>query len=159
MPATPHPVTRSDYLKRSLYRLAAVALMTSMLLSACGGGGEARIPVNFIIAVLIGNQPYGNLTVAPGQSNNLAIHAGQSLKLDAGELVNWTMLVGGVEVSTGVPVYYAGANITATRVSPYAVVLDTDARYHLPAAIAVTLVATSTEDAFQVATVNVLVTD
>jgi hypothetical protein len=97
--------------------------------------------------------------VAPGQSHILAIHAGQPLKLDAGEPVVWTMLVGGVSVATGVPVYYAGANITATKVSRYAVVLDTYATYSLPAAVAITLVATSTEDSFQVATINVLLTD
>ena len=133
--------------------------MATLVLSACGGGGEARIPLNFNIGVIIGSQPTSYASVAPGKSHNLAIHVGQPLKLDAGEPVVWTMLVGGVVVATGVPVYYAGANITATKVSRYAVVLDTYATYSLPAAVAITLVATSTEDSFQVATINVLLTD
>lgn len=140
-------------------KMAVASLTAAFILSACGGGGDARSPGNFNIGVTVGGLLVSNTPVAPGGSLDLAIHAGQSVSLDAGEPAIWTLLVGGSAVSTGVQVYYAGASITATTLNPSAVVVDTYATYPLLASIPVTLIATSTYDSVQVATVNLLITN
>lgn len=139
--------------------MAVVSLAATLLLGACGGGGDARSPGNFNIGVTVGGLSASNTSVPPGGSINLAIRAGESVSLDAGEPVVWTLFVGGSAVSGSAQVYYAGANIAATTLNPSAVVVNTYATYPLQAAIPITLVATSTYDSTQVATVNVLITN
>ena len=139
--------------------MAISSLAAVLTLAACGGGGYATVPGGFNIGVTIGGQFLSATPVAPGGYLNLAIHAGQSVTLDAGEPVIWTMYVGGTAISGGAQVYYAGADITATTLDRYAVAVDTYAAYLLPASIPITLVATSTYDSAQVATVNLLITN
>lgn len=137
--------------------LAVASLTAALILSACGGGGNAGPSGNFNMGVTVGGLFVGDTSVAPGGSLDLAIHVGQSVRLDAGEPVVWTMLVGGSAISGGVHVYYAGADITATTLNSSTVALDTYASYQLQSSIPVTLVATSTYDSVQVATVNLLI--
>lgn len=139
--------------------MGIVSLVTVLLLSACGGGGGGPSVENFNIGVTVGGQYVNSTLVSPGGSINLAIHAGQSLNLDAGEPAIWTVYVGGTAVTGGVQLSYGGANLTATTLSSSAVAVDTFAPYLLVAAIPVSLVATSTFDAAQVATVNLLITN
>lgn len=143
--------------RRWLGVVAACAAVWS--LSGCGGGGYADSGGNFNIGVTVGGQFVGDTPVAPGGSLNLAVRAGQSVAFDAGEPAIWTLYVGGTAVSGGVQVRYAGAYIRATVLSQSGVAVDTYAPYRLPTSIPVTLVATSTYDAAQVATVNLLITD
>ena len=140
-------------------RMAIASFMAAMMLSACGGGDDAGAPANFNIGVTVGGQFVSQTTVAPGGSLNLAIHVGQSLVLDAGEPAVWTLLVGGSAVTGGAQVFFAGANITATTLNRSSVVIDTSAAFPLRAPIPITLVATSTFDSVQVATVNLLITN
>jgi hypothetical protein len=128
-------------------------------LSACGGGAYADSAGNFNIGVTVAGQFVSDTPVASGGSIDLAIRAGQSVRFDAGEPAVWTMYVGGSAVSGGAQVYYAGADITATTLSRSGVAVDTYAAYLLPASIPITLVATSTYDSAQVATVNLLITN
>ena len=128
-------------------------------LSACGGGGYADTAGNFNIGITVGGQFVSETPVAPGGSMNLVVRAGQSVVFDAGEPAVWTLYVGGTAVSGGAQVYYAGANITATDLSRSSIAVDTYAAYLLPAAIPITLVATSTYDSAQVATVHLLITN
>jgi hypothetical protein len=140
-------------------RIAVASLTAALMLSACGGGGDISFPADFNIGVTVGGQFVSQTPVPPGGSLNLAIRAGQSLILDAGEPVVWTLLVGGSSVSGGAQVFFAGANITATTLNPSTVAVDTSAAFLLRAPVPVTLVATSTFDSFQVATVNLLITN
>ena len=139
---------------------AVVAVCAAALsLSACGGGAYIDSAGNFIIGVTVAGQFVSDTPVAPGGSLNLAVRAGQSVVLDAGEPAVWTMYVGGAAVSGGAQVYYAGADIKATTLSASRVAVDTYAAYPLPASIPIMLVATSTYDSAQVATVNLLITN
>ena len=140
-------------------RLVAASLTAALILTACGGGGDARMPGNFNIGVTVGGQFVSDTLVAPGGSLGLAIHAGQALTLDAGEPVVWTLLAGGSAVSGGVQVYYAGTNITATTLTRSVVAVGTYAAYPLLTPVPITLIATSTYDSVQVATVNLLITN
>ena len=142
-------------------RTTVVSFVVVFLLSACGGGGGGgdQAVKSFNIEVTVGGQLLSNTPVNPGGSLNLAIHAGQSLVLASGEPAVWTLFVGGNAISTGVQVYYAGANITASTLNLEAVAVDTYAAYPLQASIPITLIATSSYDSVNVATVNLLITN
>ena len=139
-------------------RWLAVAAACSAL-SACGGGAYADTAGNFNIGVSVGGQFITDTPVAAGGSLSVVVPAGRSVTFDAGEPAVWTLYVGGVAVSTGAQVYYAGANIVATTLSRSSVAVDTYAAYPLSASIPVTLVASSVYDSAQVATVNLLITN
>ena len=144
---------------KSKLRLSAISGTIALMLNACGGGDQGSNAANFNIGVTVGGQYVSSTPVAPGGSINLAVRAGQSLILDAGEPAVWTLFVGGSATSGGARVYYAGVNIVATPLNPYAVAVDTFAPFPLQAAIPVSLIATSTYDSVQVATVNLLITN
>lgn len=140
--------------------LAAGATATCLLaatlgLSGCGGGGGT-----FDVAVVIAGQPSGGGTYGPGSSPILYVRAGRSIELDASESVYWTMYVAGTAVSgSGTTIRYAGVDVTLTEVSSSRIIVDTYAPGFVSTDIPVTLVATSTFDAAQVATVNILITN
>ena len=140
-------------------RVAVASFLAALIVSACGGGDNAGLPPNFNIGVNVGGQFVSQTIVAPGGSIDVAIHVNQSLSLDAGEPAVWTLFVGGSAVTGGAQVFFAGVNITASTLSRSSVVVDTSAGFALQAPIPITLVATSTFDAVQVATVNILITN
>ena len=140
--------------------VAFASLATVVVLSGCGGGGSDRSSANFNLGVVVGGQFVSEPPVTAGGSLNVVVRAGQSLKVDAGEQVVWTLLVGGSAISgSGTTVYYAGADISVTMLNAYQVALDTNASYPLQAPVPITLIATSTFDSAQVVTVNVLITN
>ena len=139
---------------------AIVAIASASLLTACGGGGgdnSGAASVN--IGVFVAGQPQRDLIVGQGGSTNLALFAGDSVILEAREPVIWTLFVGGAAVGTGLEVFYAGLNLTATRLDAYTVALDTFADFPLAAPVAVTMVATSSFDSALVARVDILITN
>jgi hypothetical protein len=150
------PITRQRGLR---WIAAAAACAAAGILSACGGGAYADTAGHLDIGITIGGQYVSDTLVAAGGSLDLAVHAGQSVTFDAGEPAIWTLYVGGTAVRGGAQVHYAGADITATAVTRSAIAVDTFSAYPLPASIPVTLVATSTSDSAQVATVNLLITN
>ena len=128
-----------------------------MSLSACGGGGDSG--VSFDVGVVIGGRSSG-VVVQPGGIQSITISAGQSIELDASEPVVWTLLVGGSAVTgSNATVYYQGVTITETALSPSRIALDTSAAFFLSTPVPITLVAISTFDSAQVATVNVWITN
>ena len=142
--------------RRATRALRAAALLACVIgLAACGGGGDS---VTFDIGVTVAGQPLSGVAVAPGDTQNVSIYAGQPIELDASEPVLWTLYVGGSSVTgSGTTVYYGGLGITLTSISDSRVVVDTAATSTFAAPVQITLVATSVIDAAQVATVNVLI--
>lgn len=138
---------------------AVVAIASASLLTACGGGGDDSSAASVNIGVFVAGQPQRDLVVSQGGSTNLALFAGDSVILEAREPVIWTLFVGGAAVGTGLEVFYAGLNLTATRLDAYTVALDTFADFPLAAPVAVTMVATSSFDSALVARVDILVTN
>ena len=137
---------------------AVVVIASASLLTACGGGDDSgAASVN--IGVFVAGQPQRDLIVGQGGSTNLALFAGDSVILEAREPVIWTLFVGGAAVGTGLEVFYAGLNLTATRLDAYTVALDTFADFPLAAPVAVTMVATSSFDSALVARVDILITN
>ena len=144
---------------RHRLKMTVVALSAALALSACGGGGYVDSAGNFSIGVTLDGRFVSDTPVDSGGSLDLAIRAGQSVSFDAPEAVVWTMFVGGSAISGEARVYYAGADILATTLNPSTVAVDTYAAFPLQAAIPMTLVATSTYDSVQVATVHLLITN
>ena len=143
-------------LPRWLRRRAGLALLVSAAsLSACGGGGDDL--VTFDIGILVGGVVVGSPPIYSGGHRALTMFAGQSIELDANEPVYWTLLVGGSSVVGSVTVVYGGLAITQTKISSSRIFVDTRARFGLSSPVAMTLIATSTIDSAQVATVDVLV--
>jgi hypothetical protein len=131
------------------------------VLAACGGGitiGSGDFGFN--VHVTAGGQVLVNdALVAPGGSLHIVIRAGQSVTVDAGESVFWTLVVGGNAIALdGTDVRFVGADIGATTLSPSTIVVDTFADSQLPAAVPVTLIATSTFDSAQVV-IHLLITN
>ena len=151
------PVRSSSRGRRWAAVVAACA--AALLLSACGGGAYVDTTGNLNIGVTVAGRFVSDTPVASGGSLDIAVRAGETVSFDAGEPAIWTMYVGGSAVNAGAQVYYAGADIAFTSSSRSSVTVDTYAAYVLPAPIAITLVATSTYDSAQVATVNLLITD
>lgn len=130
------------------------------MLAACGGGGDSR-DFDFIVDVSVGGQVLVNdELIAPGGSLDVVLQAGQTVTVDAGEPVVWTLLVAGNAIPLdGTDVHFAGVDIAATILGSSAIALDIFADVLLPASVSVTLVATSTFDSAQVATINFLITN
>ncbi len=136
------------------------SLAGALILSACGGGDDGYVyvqpPPSFNIGVTITGQP-GSYILPRGGSLALAIRAGQSIDLDSGEPMVWNMYIAGTQVTYGAQILYGGVTFDTFNLSPYAVTVNTYAPFFLPNPVDVTLVATSTYDAFQVATVYLTV--
>lgn len=141
-------------------KVLAASLASALVLSACGGGGDERASGDFTVGVVVGGQYLGATPVAPGGSVRVVVRAGQSLRVDAGEPVVWTLFIGGSAANAdGVQVRYAGADIAATVLSSSTIQVDTYAAFFLANSVPFTLVATSTYDSAQVVTANVLLTN
>ena len=150
--STPISTTK---LRLARWAMAASVLATSVLLSACGGGGDSA---SFYVTAVVGGQNMGNY--GPGTSPTLYVRAGQSFELDAAEPVLWTLYIGNTAITTiGSTVFYAGAEVTLTAETASRIAVDTYAAAPLFSPVAMTLVATSTFDSAQVATVDVLITN
>ncbi len=113
----------------------------------------------FDIQVAIGGQPLSGVIFSPGPVQRVSMRAGQSIVLSANEPVTWSLNVGGSTVSgPGVTVYYGDVAITMTELTASRVAIDTGIRYPLGAPLFMTLVATSTYDFAQVATIQIMLT-
>ena len=141
---------------RWLRRRAGPALLAAAAsLSACGGGGDAFVTLD--IGILVDSVVVSNPPVTSGGHRSVTMYAGQSIRLDANEPVYWTLLVGGSSVVGSVTVVYAGLAITQTAISDSRIIVGTSTRFGLANPVPMTLIATSTIDSAQVATVDVLV--
>lgn len=133
------------------------ACSCALLLAGCGGGGDTSNNVTLGINAVVGGQAAGPVFV-PGTVGTMDITAGQTIQLDANEPVEWAFSVDGSPLfSSGTTVYYGGLAITESAASPSRVVLDTAVTGPYASPINVVMTATSTMDATEVATVNIVV--
>jgi hypothetical protein len=143
-------------------KAALASLSAALMLAACGGGVEFGFSGDsaFNVDVTVGGQVLVNdALIAPGGSLGVVVRAGQSVTVDAGESVFWTLLVAGNAIALdGTDVHFAGVDIGATTLSPSTIALDTFAGFQLPVPVSVTLIATSTFDSAQVV-IDLLITN
>ena len=142
------------------WRVAGILTMV-LALSACGGGGDGGPPVvvvapPFDIVVAVSGQPVSGLLIHPGVPQTILLSVGQAIEFDASEPVTWTLLVGGSAVSgAGVTVNYGGVDITLVTETDSRIFINTATNFILGAPLIFTLVATSTFDLAQVATIQI----
>ena len=148
---------------KSLSRAVAIAtagLVVALTLSACGGGADVYVATPFDINVVVGGRAASGVHVSPGPVQTVYLPAGQSIAFDASEPVTWTLIVGGSTITgTGVTVNYGGVYITPITQTRSRVFIDTASDYALGAPLGFTLIATSTVDFAQVATIQVVLTN
>ena len=139
--------------------LAVTALAAALAVSGCGGGDVYVDAPPFDIQVVVAGQALSGVVFSPGPTQRVSMRAGQSIELSANERVTWSLNVGGTTVSgPGVTVYYGDVAITLTALTASRVAIDTGIRYPLAAPLFITLVATSTYDFAQVATIEIRLT-
>ena len=162
MHTTPHTKAahRIEHLEPGLRRrrlcATGLSLTAALLLSACGGGGSGgngRPSRSSSIGVTIGGQPGNYIPISPGGALALTLRAGQSVSLDAGEPVVWNMYIGSTQVTYGAQVVYSGVTFDTANLNAYVVAIYTYAPFLLRETVNVTMVATSTYDSVQIATV------
>lgn len=138
------------------------AIAASLALAGCGGGGDygggnSSSGHVFDVGAVVGGQPYPTLFY-PGQPGVVSILVGQSIQLDATESVVWGFSVNGSPLfGSGTTVIYQGVSVTQSFLNPSRVVIDTALVGPAVLPIFITLSATSTYDAAQVAVVNLQV--
>jgi hypothetical protein len=137
------------------------ALALTLPLAGCGGGGgdsgvvgvSGINGVAFDIGVLLNGQPFAN-DIVPGATTTVAMAPGQSVELDASEPVVWAFSINNSPLFTsGTTVISNGLAIMQTDLTPSRVAIDTAVVGPLLLPIVITLTATSTFDAAEVATV------
>ena len=156
----PHPVPArpisSSFRKWRTWRLF-LALAASLAVAGCGGGGDSDYGSStrvFDVGAVVNGQPYPTLFY-PGQPSTISILVGQSIELDATEPVVWGFSVnGGPLFGSGTTVIYQGVSVTQSFLNPSRVVIDTALVGPALLPVFITLTATSTIDAAQVAVVN-----
>ena len=144
----------------------AVILAMVLGLSACGGGGDdggtsaVVVAPPFDIVVAVSGQPVGGLLIFPGVPQTILLSVGQAIEFDASEPVIWSLLVGGSAVTgAGVTVSYGGVDITLITETDSRIFINTATNFFLGAPLFFTLVATSTLDLAQVATIQIQLTN
>jgi hypothetical protein len=150
---------------KSLAKAAAMGtagLIVALSLSACGGGGSdlvvATPPLG--IDVFVGGVAGSDVLVRPGAIQTVYLPVGESIEFDASEPVTWRLIVGGSTITgSGTTVDYGGVSITQSVQTRSRVLIDTAAYYPLGAPLSFTLIATSTLDDAQVATIDVVLTN
>lgn len=135
-----------------------LALGASLAVAACGGGGDSYSSARvFDVGAVVNGQPYPTLFY-PGQPGDVSILVGQSIELEATEPVVWGFSVNGSPLfGSGTTVIYQGVSVTQSFLSQSRVVIDTALVGPAVLPIFITLSATSTIDAAQVAVVSLQV--
>lgn len=157
-PVSSPPIPPLRFPQRAWCRRALLLAMcgSALALAGCGGGG-GDTAVNLGINAVVGGQAV-NTVFIPGTVGRIDMNAGQAIELDATEPVAWAFSVDGSPLfGNGTTVYYNGLAITETAVSPSRIVLETAVTGAYVSPVVINMAATSTIDAAQVATVNLVV--
>ena len=136
--------------------LALGLLVASIGLTGCGGG---YVDGTVGIDVVVQGQVVDGWSAPVGGVERVSLRVGQSLQLDAGEPVTWTMVAGGTAFPGNATIYYGGAYITQTLVGSRRLAVDTSSPYQLPATVPVRFTAVSTYDGALVTVVDVLISN
>ena len=138
--------------------LVFLALAAGLSLAGCGGGGDDAPSARVFDVGAVVNGQRSPTQFYPGQPGTISILVGQSIELDATEPVVWGFSVNGSPLfGSGTTVIYQGVSVTQSFLNPSRVVIDTALVGPAVLPIFITLSATSTFDAAQVAVVNLQV--
>ena len=138
-------------------RFWLAVLASAAALAGCGGGFIVGDGFFLSINGFIDGRSIGD-PIRSGTTVSVAISPGQSAQFDANEPADWRFSVnGGPFTPAGTAQAIAGLTINVRTLGPSAVAVDTALAGPVVLPVVVTLVATSTRDAAQVATVQLQV--
>ena len=152
--------------KRLLLPLAVLAC--GLLLTACGGGVDVGVEIPppphaaFDVGAKLNGQWLGDVDVFPDDEQTIQVRVGDVLELDASGAVDWETVAGntaGIPTQAGTTILYGGAAFTESVSTPYQLVFAVSSAQPLPAPVQLTVYATSRDDAYQTARINVVVTN
>jgi hypothetical protein len=161
----------TQFATRPLTRFfGAIAVSTSLLLVGCGGGEvgvgiDATVTVPppvqvaaFDVTMAVNGQQLRNLSVLPGQVQDVAIFAGDNFDLATSGPVAWTVVVGGsvIDAPAGSSIFYGNATIVPTLITNARYAASTGQQGFMPNPVVMTLIATSLNDSRQEAQINVV---
>jgi hypothetical protein len=151
---------------------SALAVSASLLLTGCGGGevdvsvdGTIVVPpvqvVAFDLGMFVNGQQLRDVSLLPGQEQNVQIPVGSNFELFTSGPVAWTVVVGGsvIDAPVGSTIFYGNAAIVQTLITTARFAASTSQQGFLPSPVVVTLIATSLNDRSQEAQVNVALTN
>jgi hypothetical protein len=155
---------------RSAWKVAlAVPLAITLALAGCGGGVDVGVTVpvgpavpDFDVVALINGTPVAGVDVFPGESQTIAVPAGDAFELDSSGPVFWDFSAGGsadIAAAAGGTILYQGASINETAVGGSHLVLGVSSNAPFGSTIPITIYVTSQYDPNQFATIEVLVSN
>jgi hypothetical protein len=155
---------------RSAWKVAlAVPLAITLALAGCGGGVDVGVTVpvgpavpDFDVVALINGTPVAGVDVFPGESQTIAVPAGDAFELDSSGPVFWDFSVGGsadIAAAAGGTILYQGASVNETAVGASHLVLGVSSTAPVGSTIPITIYVTSQYDSSQFSTIRVLVSN
>jgi len=145
----------------------ASVLTAGLFLTGCGGGVEVGIDVPvtpnaaFDVGAKLNGIPLTSIDVFPDEEQTIQVQTGDVLELDSSGPVSWEMVAGssaGIPTQTGSSVLFDGVAFTETVSTAGQLVLAVSASQPLTAPVPVTVYATSRDDAWQTARIDIVVT-
>jgi hypothetical protein len=148
---------------------SALMVSASLLLTGCGGGevdvtvdGTVVVPpvqvAAFDLHMFVNSQQLSDVHVLPGVQQNVEIPVGRNFELTSTGPVAWTVVVGGsiINAPVGSAILYGNATIVQTLITNARFAASTSQQGFLPNPVVVTLIATSLNDPYQEAQINVV---
>lgn len=150
-------------------KLSLIAVLAaSVVLTACGGGVDVGVVVtpppqaNFDIGAKLNGHRIHRIDVYPDDEQTIQLQVGDILELDSSGPVAWETVAGntaGVPTQVGTTVLYGGAAFTETVSTPGQLVFSISSTQPLVAPVPLTIYATSLDDAYQTARIDLVVTN
>jgi hypothetical protein len=152
------------------FNLPLIAVLAAgLLLSACGGGVEVGVEIPppppsaaFDLGAKLNGQWLTNVDVFPDEEQTIQVRVGDVLELDASGPVSWEIVAGttaGIPTQAGTTVLYGGAAFTETVSTTDQLVFAISSAQPLVAPVPLTIYATSLDDAYQTARIDLVVTN
>lgn len=154
---------------RQLHLCLTAVLAAGAMLTACGGGVDVGIEVtppppqaDFDIGAKLNGQWLHGIDVYPDDEQTIQVQVGDILELDSSGPVAWETVAGntaGIPTQVGTIVLYGGAAFTETVSSSGQLVFAISSAQPLVAPVPLTIYATSLDDAYQTARIDLVVTN
>jgi hypothetical protein len=157
--------------RSNAWNVALAALLAiTLTLAGCGGGSVdigVTVPVgpavpDFDVVALINGTRIAGVDVYPGESQTIAVPAGDAFELDSSGPVFWDFSAGGsadIPAAAGGTILYRGASINETAVGESHLVFGVSSTAPAGSTIPITIYVTSQNDSSQFSTIQVLVSN
>lgn len=146
----------------------ACVLVSTLFVAGCGGGVDVAVEVPppppsaaFDIGATLDGQRLAGVDVFPGDDQTIQVQTGDVLELDSSGPVSWEMVAGtaaGIPTQSGATLLFGGVAFTETVSTPGQLTLAISASQPLVAPVPITVYATSLDDAYQTARIDIVVT-